>query len=64
MGRLTDFFSDHFSSASSSDNSGSESHDWTDAFGTACPMQGPSEADYGETANHPFVDTSYWRDDD
>lgn len=63
MGRLTDMFNDFFTD-SGPGSDGSDLHDWTDAFGTACPMQVPSEADYGETASHPFVDTCYWRDDD
>ncbi len=64
MGRLTDMFDGLFTGSGPGSDSSSDSHAWTEAFGTACPMQIPSEADYGENASHSYVETTYWRDDD
>jgi hypothetical protein len=56
--RETGLFDDFFS------DSGGGTHDWSDAWGTACLNQIPSESDFGDLATHDYVDTCYWRGDD
>ena len=51
---------------SSSGSCSSESHDWTDGWGTVCDYQVPSEISYvfTDSTASDFTEVSYWRGED
>lgn len=61
MDQIDDVFGEPTSSGGTCS---SESHDWSDGWGTVCAYQVPAEMSYGDSAASCFTDSTYWRADD